>query len=63
MSPTDIAALTDDALRIEIAKAIQEGAMAYLKRQFRTILVILVPVALVVFFTSTAVTPLPSKCT
>ncbi|HEY7137966.1 MAG TPA: sodium-translocating pyrophosphatase [Acidimicrobiia bacterium] len=41
---------------IEIAKAIQEGAMAYLRRQFRTILIILVPVALAVFFTSTAVT-------
>src|SRR2546421_5784589 len=41
---------------IEIAKAIQEGAMAYLRRQFKTILVILVPVAAAVFFTSTAVT-------
>jgi K(+)-stimulated pyrophosphate-energized sodium pump len=39
----------------EIAKAIQEGAMAYLKRQFRTIALILVPVAVVVFLTSTAV--------
>ncbi|MDQ1519087.1 MAG: K(+)-stimulated pyrophosphate-energized sodium pump, partial [Actinomycetota bacterium] len=39
----------------EIALAIQEGAMAYLKRQFRTILVILVPLAVVVFITSTAV--------
>jgi K(+)-stimulated pyrophosphate-energized sodium pump len=40
---------------IEIAKAIQEGALAYLKRQFKTIGVILVPLALVVFFTSTKV--------
>ena len=39
----------------EIASAIQEGAWAYLKRQFRTIGVILVPVAAVVFFTSTAI--------
>src|SRR5437660_8033370 len=39
----------------EIAKAIQEGALAYLKRQFRTIGVILVPLAIVVFFTSTKV--------
>jgi K(+)-stimulated pyrophosphate-energized sodium pump len=39
----------------EIAKAIQEGAMAYLKRQFRTIAFILVPLALVVFVTSVAV--------
>ncbi|MBX7160107.1 MAG: sodium-translocating pyrophosphatase, partial [Acidimicrobiia bacterium] len=38
----------------EIAQAIQEGAMAYLRRQFKTILIILIPVALIVFFTSTA---------
>ncbi len=39
----------------DIAKSIQEGAMAYLRRQFRTIAFILVPLALIVFFTSTAV--------
>jgi K(+)-stimulated pyrophosphate-energized sodium pump len=40
---------------IEIAQAIQEGAMAYLRRQFRTILIIVVPVAVIVFVTSTDV--------
>ena len=39
----------------EIAGSIQEGAMAYLKRQFRTIVLILIPLAIVVFITSTAV--------
>ena len=40
----------------EIARAIQEGASAYLRRQFRTIGLILIPVAAVVFFTSTEIT-------
>jgi len=39
----------------EIAAAIQEGAMAYLRRQFRTILLILIPLVVVVFLTSTRV--------
>ncbi len=39
----------------EIAGAIQTGAMAYLRRQFRTIGFILVPVAAIVFLTSTKV--------
>jgi K(+)-stimulated pyrophosphate-energized sodium pump len=40
---------------VQIALAIQQGAMAYLRRQFRTILIILVPVAVIVFVTSTDV--------
>jgi K(+)-stimulated pyrophosphate-energized sodium pump len=39
----------------EIAKLIQVGASAYLKRQFRTIGYILIPVAAIVFFTSTKI--------
>ena len=46
---------------IEIAAAIQEGAMAYLKRQFRTIGVILIPVAIIVFVTSTEIAKPPAE--
>jgi K(+)-stimulated pyrophosphate-energized sodium pump len=38
-----------------IAKLIHDGALAYLKRQFRTIGMIVVPLAVVVFFTSSAI--------
>ena len=38
-----------------IAKSIQEGALAYLKRQFKTIALILVPLAAIVFVTSTKI--------
>ena len=39
----------------EIAAAIQEGAIAYLRRQFRTIGFILIPLVVIVFVTSTAI--------
>jgi K(+)-stimulated pyrophosphate-energized sodium pump len=47
---------------IEIATAIQEGALAYLKRQFRTIGLILIPLVVIVFVTSTEIVkPGPAK--
>ncbi len=39
----------------EIAGAIQEGAVAFLRRQFRVILIIVVPLAVLVFLTATKV--------
>jgi K(+)-stimulated pyrophosphate-energized sodium pump len=41
---------------IEIAKAVQEGAQAYLVRQFRAIAIIIVPLAALVFVTASKVT-------
>jgi len=50
-----IAADTGTPKMVEIARAIQEGAMAYLRRQFATILVIVIPVGVIVFATSVPV--------
>ena len=51
-----LAAETGDEEMHHIADAIQEGAMAYIKRQFRTIGIIVIPLAIVVFVTSAKIT-------
>ena len=43
-----------DSMR-SIAAAIQEGAVAFLRRQFRAILMVIVPLAVLIFFTATKV--------
>ncbi len=51
-----LAADAGDVEMHHIANAIQEGALAYIKRQFRTIGVIVIPLAVVVFLTSAKIT-------
>ncbi len=50
-----LAADTGTPAMVDIARAIQEGASAYLRRQFKTIAVVVVPLAVLVFVTATKV--------
>ncbi len=50
-----LAADQGTSLMREIAAAIQEGAVAFLKRQFRAIGIVVMPLAVLVFFTATKV--------
>jgi K(+)-stimulated pyrophosphate-energized sodium pump len=43
-----------DTMR-SIASAIQEGAVAFLRRQFRAVLLVIIPLAVLIFFTATKV--------
>ncbi|HET8930910.1 MAG TPA: sodium-translocating pyrophosphatase [Acidimicrobiales bacterium] len=56
LSKDVLAADAGSGERVEIADNIHEGAMAYIKRQFRTIGIIVVPLAVIVFFTATTLT-------
>src|ERR1700722_17579688 len=56
------AAAPGTATMKDIAKAIQEGAEAFLARQFKTIGIIIIPLAVLIFFTATKVTHTAYVC-